>query len=108
MRGLKPCGLKKALQVLGATNIEIHKGYHERSGFFEKDGQLYYFSTADDRCPQLEAPIAKDWMDGELPVMYRTAEHRKDYIGGPNRWDFLKQLHERGYKLTTYPKGGMT
>lgn len=101
---MKPCGIRKALEVIGATNIEIHKNYHEQSGFFEEDGQLYYFMTADDRWPGLEASFTPDYMQGEIPVMYRTAKHRKDYTGGDNRWDFLQILHKYGYKLTKYPR----
>lgn len=100
---MKECGIRKALEVVGATDIQIRKGYHEQFGFFMWGGQLYYCCTADDRWPELEASFCPDYKQGELPVMYRTAEHRKDYKGGPNRWDFLQILHGYGYKLTKYP-----
>jgi hypothetical protein len=32
-------------------------------------------------------------------VMYRTAEHRKDYTGGINMWGFEESLKRIGYYI---------
>lgn len=103
---LKECGIRKALEVIGATEVKITKGFHYQSGFFMWGEQLYYCSTADDRWPQLEATFCPDYKEGELPVMYRKALDRNDLSGkgGPNQWDFLQILHGYGYKLTKHPK----
>jgi hypothetical protein len=89
---MKQVSLKKAIELFGGQNIELKAAYHYQYGFFEKDGQLYYINSGDDRMRK---------SDGQLDVMYRTAEHRKDWTGGTNRWDFLNRLNERGYKVTT-------
>jgi len=91
---MKNIGIRKAIELFGGTNIEVHKNYHDQSGFFDKDGQLYYFSTGDDRM------LASD---GQLRVMYRTAQHRKDWTGGTNRWDFVPTINKMGYLITKFP-----
>ena len=39
--------------------------------------------------------------DGQLDVMYRTAQHRKDWTGGTNLWNFNKVLNDMGYYVAT-------
>lgn len=73
---MRQVSLSRALKLYGATNIEIHKGYNYRSGFFEKGGQLYYFATKDFRCGNIDN------------LLIRTAKDRKDYIGGTNTFPF--------------------
>lgn len=92
---MKHCGLKKAIELFGGTEIEIHKGYHYQYGFFVKDGQLYYINTTDDRMLK---------RDGQLDIYYRTAEHRKDWHGGTNLWDFVRKVNEMGYLVDKFPK----
>lgn len=82
--------LKKALELFGATNIEIHRGYYYCSGFYDKDGHTEYFSSSDVRC-------------GPLTILTRTAEDRKDYTGGQNEYVFIPFLKERGYYLSSIP-----
>jgi len=91
---MKSIGIRKAIQLFGGTDIEISNGYHYQSGFFNKDGQLYYFSTGDDRMLR---------SDGQLNVYYRTAEHRKDYIGGRNQYGLVQFLNGMGYWLDKFP-----
>lgn len=86
---MKTVGLKKAFTLMGYKNIEIHRGYNYRSGFMEKDGQLFYFMTGDLRHNQ---------NDG-LTVLVRTAKDRNDYIGGPNTYPVKDALAKLGYKL---------
>ena len=84
---MKTINLKDALKLFGATNIEISKGtFNFRSGFFDKEGQLYYFRTSDLRY-------------GELTVLIRTAKHRKDYRGGTNTFPLQSFLEDNGFKL---------
>ena len=91
---MKKVSLKKAIEILGGTNIELHRGYYYCYGFFEKDGQLYYINTYDIRICPLNHPSS---------IMYRTAEHREDYRGGINTWDFYDQLKEKGYEVGSCP-----
>ena len=71
---MKKVSLRKAIEIFGGVNIELHRNYCEQSGFFEKDGQLN--------------------------VMYRTAQHRKDWHGGVNQWGFVNELNRKGYEVT--------
>lgn len=91
---MKSIGLKKAIQVFGGTEIELHKGYHYQYGFFVKDGRLYYINSGDDRMRR---------SDGQLNVYHRTAEHRKDWTGGPNLWWFVSALNGMGYRIDKAP-----
>ena len=88
----KRVSLNKAIQEFGGQNIELKAGFHYSYGFFEKDGQLYYINSGDDRMRR---------SDGQLDVMYRTAQHRKDWTGGTNRWDFIPTLNNKGFFVAT-------
>ena len=87
---MKKISLKKAIEIFGGVNIKLSRNYCEQSGFFEKDGQLYYINSGDVR---MRRP------DGQLNVMYRTAQHRKDWHGGINQWDFVNKLNSQGYEV---------
>ena len=93
---MKSIGIRKAIQLFGGTNIDIHKGYHDQSGFFDKDGKTYYIATGDDRMMK----------NGQLNVMYREAIDRKDFGGkdGYNQWDFVRIINSMGYKIDKFPK----
>ena len=93
---MKSIGIRKAIQLFGGTNIDIHKGYHDQSGFFDKDGKTYYIATGDDRMMK----------NGQLNVMYRVAIDRKDFggKGGYNQWDFVRIINSMGYKIDKFPK----
>lgn len=65
----------RALTARGCTEITYSVGHFEVSGFFTTpDGGLMYFNTGDVR-----------GMAQSLGLLYRTAEHRKDWTGGQNR-----------------------
>ena len=66
---------KKELETIGATNIVFSRGHFYISGFFTVDKQIYYFNLGDVRGSEYRMPN----------LMYRTAEHYKDYTGGSNR-----------------------
>ena len=89
---MKKISLKKAIQEFGGTDIELKSAYHYSYGFFVKDGQLYYINSGDDRMRRT---------DGQLDVMYRTAEHRKDWTGGTNLWSFIPELNRKGFYVAT-------
>lgn len=68
----------KELKNAGATKIEISTGHFYVSGFFTSaSGQVYYFSLSDVRGMEFVSKPA---------LMYRTAQHYKDYTGGSNQW----------------------
>nr|DAF56682.1 MAG TPA: hypothetical protein [Myoviridae sp. ctWb16]DAV17863.1 MAG TPA: hypothetical protein [Caudoviricetes sp.] len=87
---MKKVSLKKAIEIIGGTDIELKAGYYYCSGFFNLDGQLYYISTADVRtCP----------MTNNNFIMFRTAKNRQDYTGGTNLWYFNELLAKKGYEI---------
>ena len=88
---MKQVSMQQAIKIFGGTDIKLKAAYHYQYGFFKKDGQLYYIDSGDDRMRK---------SDGQLDVMYRTAQHEKDWTGGTNQWDFLRKLNEKGYKVT--------
>ncbi len=67
---------KQELESIGATNIVFSRGHFYISGFFTIGKQAYYFNLGDVRGSEYRMPN----------LMYRTAEHYKDYTGGSNRW----------------------
>lgn len=105
----KKIGLRGALQKLGCREIELHwnggRAARDQSGFFVgggqngfENGQLYYVAYS-------PSPLG-----GCPSVMYRTAQHRKDWNGGTNRWDFEDRLGRIGYAMdgkAWMPKGEM-
>jgi hypothetical protein len=83
--------LKKGLALLGFNTIKVSKGtYNYRSGFMDKDGQTYYFSTRDLRS---DLPCSDNFL------LIRTARDRKDYKGGINTYNGVRELREMGYEL---------
>lgn len=66
-------------------NIRVNADKRGCSGFISLDGVHVYVNT--EPC-------------GQLGYMYRTAQHLKDYTGGPNRWartldDLVKGINEQ-------------
>ncbi len=61
---------KKELTNIGATLEAFNVGHFYISGFYKRGEQLYYFS----------------WHNGDTNLMYRTAQHLKDFSGGTNNW----------------------
>lgn len=68
---------KKELTRVGATNIEFGVGHFDINGFFDINGKLFYFSLGDVRGMNYKDSVS---------MMYRTAQHRKDWTGGTNQW----------------------
>lgn len=87
---MKTISFRQAIKKFGGVNIQLHTNYMEQSGFFKKDGQLYYINSGDTRMRR---------SDGQLNVMYRTVKHRKDYTGGQNLWNFTPELNKMGYRV---------
>jgi len=68
----------KELKSVGATKIKVSAGHFYISGFFTSaSGQSYYFSLFDVRGMEF-VPTPK--------LMYRTAQHYRDFAGGSNQW----------------------
>lgn len=57
--------------TVALKNIRVNDDKRGCSGFISLGGAIVYVNT--EPC-------------GSLGYMYRTAEHLKDYTGGPNRW----------------------
>lgn len=76
----------KELQSQGATEIEFHRGHFYLSGFARVNGQLWYFSLSDVR--DMKYCLNQSCM-GKL--LYRTAEHNKDWTGGQNRYATIEE-----------------
>ena len=73
--------LTKELNSIGATLIGYTTNHFYMSGFFKKGEQLYYFSFGDVR--GMEFVLARG---SKVRMMYRTAQHEKDWTGGSNQW----------------------
>ena len=72
---------KKVLKELNCTELECNIGHFYIFGFFNSAyGQLWYFSISDVRWGQHNT------------ILIRTAQHRKDYTGGPNMYAELEYL----------------
>jgi hypothetical protein len=69
---------KKEMKSVGVTDVTFSVGHFYISGFFSYQGQTYYFSLSDVR--------GMNYVRGEIAMLYRTAEHTKDYTGGSNQW----------------------
>ena len=67
---------KQELEGIGATNIVFSRGHFYISGFFTINKQVYYFNLGDVRGSEYRMPN----------LLYRTAEHYKDWTGGMNRY----------------------
>jgi hypothetical protein len=87
---MKKVSLKKGLELLGFSKVEVNRGYNYRSGFMEKEGQTYYFSTFD---------LRDTSQSNSNFLMIRTAKDRKDYTGGRNTYYAVDKLAEMGYVL---------
>jgi len=70
----------KELKSLGATEIIFSRGHFYLSGFFTIDKQAFYFSLSDVRG---NSRIG-------YKLLYRTAQHYKDYSGGMNQYVIIE------------------
>jgi hypothetical protein len=69
--------LTKELKTVGATDIQFSRGHFYVSGFYTLNGQAWYFSISD---------VRGMCYGGKPQLLYRTAQHYKDYTGGGNRY----------------------
>lgn len=99
---MKKVSLRAALKALGCREISLSwnggVAARDQSGFFTGggkygfiEGQTYYVTYS---------PM---FMCNGSTVMYRTAEHRRDYHGGQNKWDFCSRLQEIGLCMDGKP-----
>lgn len=80
---------KKAMQEQVKECFDIVNysvGHFYVSGFLKhkETGEFWYFSISDVR------GFGNEWLQD---VLYRTAEHEKDYTGGSNQYMPLAQFH---------------
>lgn len=74
---------RRILNSMHCKNISFNVGHFYLFGFFDDaNGQLWYFSIGDVR-----------WMS-DMTILVRTAQHRKDYTGGSNRYALLNNLQQ--------------
>ena len=74
----------KELKSIGATNIIFSRGHFYVSGFYTIGIQAWYFSISDVRGMDYGLCNYPDRCMSQL--LYRTAQHYKDYTGGYNRY----------------------
>lgn len=80
--------IKEQLEINGNWElVQWEKGHFYCFGFIKnkEDGRLYYINTSDVRSSKNE------WFEH---LLYRTAEHEKDYTGGMNQYCRLDRLNE--------------
>jgi hypothetical protein len=89
---LKPVSMKKALTLLGATDITCNrKAFWHVSGSFILDGKRYVYSSWDIR--GLTLPNSDDFdMHAAIPLFYRLADKRN----APNRFDLNERFAALG------------
>lgn len=76
-------------KLLGSDyNVESSIGHFWVSGFISKNDKYCYFSIGDLR--------DNDWYSD---ILYRTAEHNKDFTGGSNRFCSFNELIENIKKV---------
>lgn len=64
----------KEIKKVGGTNHEQSTGHYDLSGFFDVEGQSYYYSISDVRYFKVDE------------ILLRTATSHKDYTGGMNHY----------------------
>jgi hypothetical protein len=73
--------IKSELESAGATLAKFSVGHFDLSGFYQIGDRVAYFSLGDVRFPGI----------GITPrLMFRTAEHTKDFSGGNNNWAVIE------------------
>jgi len=87
--------LKKELESIGATLEAYNLGHFDMNGFFKKDEQLFYFSLGDVRGMEFTLEGG-----GRVQMMYRTAQHLKDYTGGGNNWVAVEEGMGQNLRLS--------
>ncbi len=71
------------LNAMRCENITFSIGHFYISGFFDDaNGKLWYFNLGDVRCMS------------DMTLLVRTAQHRKDYTGGHNRYAHINNLQQ--------------
>ena len=78
----------KELKFLGATEIIFSRGHFYLSGFFTIDKQAFYFSLSDVR--QMDNCFKINPNSSLCQLLYRTAQHYKDYSGGMNQYVIIE------------------
>ena len=73
--------MRKEVENLGGVLLECNRGHFYMSGFFMHKSQLYYFSIDD---------VRGFTMDGKYNMLIRTAKHLKDWTGGHNTYQQIK------------------
>lgn len=85
---MKQVSLKKAMEVLGFTEVKVINGFNYQSAFGkDKDGNIWYANTGDWR-----------WRS-QCGTLIRQAESYTDFIGKTNQFWFDKKLADCGYQL---------
>lgn len=83
----------RELKSVGATEIVVNQGHYYLFGFFTIGTQAYYFSVGDIR-----------WIfhcgGCKIPLLYRTAQHYKDWTGGMNHFVEIESGMINKMKLT--------
>ena len=85
---MKQVSLKKALEVLGFTEVKVHNGFNFQTAFGkDKNGDIWYADTGDWR-----------WRSSN-GTLIRRAESYTDYIDKTNEFWLDRKLEEHGYQL---------
>jgi len=79
---------KKEIKSIDGKDITFSVGHFTITGFFDMNGQLYYFSLCD---------VRGMCFSHSINLLYRTAEHREDWTGGSNQ--FAKIENGMGKKM---------
>lgn len=78
--------LKKLCKENGYELVNFMPNHYEFSCFIKGNGKYVYISISDVR------HFSKEWFNH---ILIRTAEHEKDYHGGPNNYTSLPNLESK-------------
>ena len=79
---------KASAESRGFTLKRFNVNHYDFSGFFEKDGKFIYFSSTQQRYGQ-PLDLTTTGVNG---ILYRTAEHDRDFTGGSNNFTSIVNL----------------
>ena len=80
---------KASAESRGFTLKRFSVNHYDFSGFFEKNGKFIYFSSNQQRYEQPLDLTTTGAMNG---ILYRTAEHDRDFRGGSNNFTSIVDL----------------
>jgi hypothetical protein len=91
--------MKKIAQSLGAEVVNYRKGHYEMSGFIKRDSHYVYFSYDSSLSGGRSKVVLREGFGCGAPLLLRTAADAKDFHGGTNNYESVKDCEKLIDKL---------